>query len=602
MSRRLPACLPHLLALFASLFLFACGGGGQPGTGDGGTACTRSRDCPSGMGCVSQVCVALPCGGCQADELCADNGSCIVAQGSACPMAGCPTGYSCSAGVCSKPCTLDQDCDKNFVCNSALHTCAQCTFDNQCTQVTGKHRCDAATGNCVACTQPSDCGHGSFCDTTAHACQAGCKLDGDCNVAGGERCDGATAAAPGRCIQCATDNDCKSGGAATATPACDSTGHCVGCTNDSYCPVGQGVPRCDTTSKTCVQCLAADNATGKDCGCATVGLPSSCPANTTTGDPHTGLTCQADTHACVPGCQFDTQCGCPHDKTTGLELNCGRAPHRNCSTAADCNTAAGDTCVGATASAKGLCTNGSKTVVVAEEYCDPNRRTNNNGASSFGACGECTTDAHCRYRKSDAGGLYADQNGSRCVNARCVEGCDTNDDCPGSKVCHIGTPGITDANDHKCVECGCDGAATGDSGSWCLDSVHCGPSTAASPKVCDAKTLLCRKKRFAETCDTSAQCGDINDPAINANGSTSCLPASLCVKDYYADVVDQGTPVQCKTPGLPQGRCGIPCANRSTNSCINGDPQGACPPNSLCRGSQDGNGGTGAYCVPAGCR
>ena len=499
-----------------ALLLSACGGGGQPGSvlPDGGTACTKNSQCPSGQGCVSGGCQALPCGGCQPDEACADTGQCVAAQGAGCPQAGCPTGYSCTGSFCAKPCTLDADCPSKSVCNSSLGKCAQCTFDTQCAGVTGKPRCDGSSGTCVACTQPIDCPHGNFCDTTAHTCTPGCKVTGDCNVAIGEKCD-TTAGTPGRCIQCAVDNDCKNtDGTSTLTPACDPTGHCVACTADKYCPLG--TPRCETTSKTCVQCLASNNATGTDCGVI---------AGATTRDAHDARTCNAATHSCVDGCQFDTQCGCPRD-ASGNETNCGRYPHSSCLKDSDCNKVGttGNTCVGANATTVGVCKNGGASVVIGAEHCDPALTKNGDNAASLGACAECVKDPdpadpnkQCRYRVLGAtgatnyGGSFAALNGSRCVNDVCVEGCDSNTDCPASKICHLSS-NVNDPNRNKCVSCSCDGATLTDL-AWCNDGANC-PNDSGGPRVCDSATLSCRHKRFNETCSHTNECGDTHDPAV----------------------------------------------------------------------------------------
>jgi len=548
---RLPTRL--LAASLVACTLLACGGSGQPGGNpDGGQACERNRDCPSGMGCVQNVCVALPCGGCQPEEACSDNGTCVPAQGAPCPSAGCPAGYPCNGTVCAKPCTLDADCDKGFVCNSALGRCAQCTFNSQCAGVAGKPKCDSASGTCVACLDPIDCAPGSFCDTPTHSCKPGCRVNSDCNQSAGERCDGATSSTPGRCIQCGSDTECCPGSppGSCPTPACDSIGHCVGCTSDRFCALGS--PRCDLTTKTCVQCLPANNATGTDCGQRFyTGGPL---------DPHVEKTCKPETHSCVDGCEFDTQCGCPRDKD-GKETNCPRYPKLSGST------------------------------VTSGEHCDPTKSTN----GSLGTCVECLTghNDHCRYRvkgSTEYAGAFALFNGGRCVSDVCVDGCDADADCTSGKICHLSaSPG--DPLNNKCVDCNCEGKTVYDN-AWCADSAKC-----SGGKICDKSTLLCRKKRFNETCDLSGECGDVNDPAVSQPGS-QCVPVpAICVKEFMPATTGPFT--FCKDQGPTLGKCGIPCSDFVSNLCV---ADQYCPFSTTCRSARDTLGGTGKYCIPPKCR
>src|SRR5438067_12643298 len=135
---RMPCRSSILLALACSLAA-ACGGG-QPGTD---ASCIRDRDCPAGQGCINNLCAPLPCGGCQPEEACGSDGKCVPAQGASCSNHTCPPGYPCKGTICSKPCTLDKDCDSGTVCNPKLGGCAECTFDSQCDAKPGKTHCDS---------------------------------------------------------------------------------------------------------------------------------------------------------------------------------------------------------------------------------------------------------------------------------------------------------------------------------------------------------------------------------------------------------------------------------------------------------------------------
>lgn len=567
------ALLPALLVSLAALSA-ACGGGDS--SSDAGASCTKSSQCAVGEGCdTTGHCVALPCGGCQPDQVCQDSGTCALAQGAKCPAAGCPKGYTCNKNnVCSLPCLRDRDCgDPSLVCNPNTGTCAQCVFDSQCTAVAGKPRCDPTSGNCVACLQPIDCSSGHFCEQATHLCQTGCKASSDCNLSAGERCDGATASAPGRCVQCTADADCS---ASPATPACDvAKGRCVGCAGDKYC--NQANPRCDPVAQLCVQCLPVNNASGSDCGYPFVsGGPK---------DPHNAMTCDPTAKQCVPGCATDAQCGCPKDPGTGNPTNCAR-----------------------------LHTGG---------HCDPTLKTMPGFTPPLdaeGGCVECTQNTHCKCKvkgvttantpECDANwpqlGLL---NGARCVRnattsyGECVEGCDSNADCPAGRLC--GASGTQNA--HKCVDCSC-AAGTIVDNAWCNNPLDpnnplaggCGLTKEGYPLVCDSATLLCRLKRQSEVCDSSRECGDTKDPTVG-----QCVPgAKFCVKSSHGYLPN--SPQLYCDPGKLHGRCGIACSDPdpNVNACTAGIP---CPNGSACHQSTSldtppsGN-ASGQYCVSNNCK
>ena len=521
------------LAVLACSFLLACGGGraGAP------LQCQRDRDCPVGQGCVASACVPLPCAGaCQPEQACGSDGKCSPAQGATCADHTCPSTYPCNGTVCAKGCTLNSDCDPGSVCNSQLHSCAQCTFNADCAGVTGKTRCDSTSGVCVACQANIDCvtsvGPDHICAN--HTCIPGCQTDADCNAGTGEKCDGATQTAPGRCIQCKSKNDC-----AVGAPACDDTGHCVGCFGgtqteaNGFC--GPGSPECDMPSRTCVACLPANNASGLDCGFQ----------NATPPDPHYAKTCNPATHSCVPGCAGDSQCGCPRTAAGGAENNCPR--------------------------------------FAVAEHCDP-ARTMMENAPSLGACVQCRpkVNADCAYKvkgSTQYPGLgYDTFNGARCVNDVCFEGCDTSADCPGTRpVCHLGASG--DLNNHKCVECACE--SPGAERAWC-DSATC----QAKGDVCDTATLVCRRKRQSETCVASSECGDSHDLTV---GQCNTIP-SACVFRWAPPT---GSGKMC-SPGGTYGRCGIAGCDVTNNQCNGG--VAPCPSGTRCyTGTNEVSSNT--YCV-----
>ena len=484
-------------------------------------SCQHDFDCPTGESCVSGACKSLPCG-----------------------------------GVCARPCTLNSDCDTSLFCNSQLKSCTECAFDSQCAGKTGKPVCDTTSGSCAACNVDFDCvkalGAGHFCDS--HACKAGCNTTADCNAGLGETCDASTA--PGKCIQCHTSSDCAAQGPAAS--ACDETGHCVQCSGASQAAANtfcsSGTPECNLATRTCVGCLPANNQSGLDCGYA----------NGATMDPHDAETCDPATFLCTgrgsetkaAGCEFDSQCGCPRTVGGGtVESACSRFPD--------------------------------------QEHCDKTRTTMSGvTGATLGACVQCTENTHCEYKihgTTQYSGQYAAYDGSRCVADSCVEGCDTDNDCwpdhatSNGKICHLGN----DANNHKCVDCACD--EPGADPSFCeVNSTGgraCSNTAGGKPRVCDATTLLCRRKHEGESCDASSECGAQVDP----------VSASECVAvggtgDGFCAIENNDSGTFCSaTHGAP-GRCAAFC--NDTCSCVNG---------SSCHNASDTAGAPNKACISSKC-
>ena len=572
---RLPAWSPAVMLLAA----LACGKGTPSGQ-----KCVHNFDCAAGEGCVNGACEALPCGGCQPDEACGADNNCVTAQGATCVDHTCPAAYPCNAGgICARPCVVNGDCDTGFRCNSALKSCTQCVFNADCSGRKDTPVCDtdpsaadaaSGKGSCVACNIDHDCGIGHYCD--AHVCKPGCKADGDCNASIGETCD----TTAGKCVQCHQNSDCAAQGPTAS--ACDDTGHCVQCWGTSPAQASHdfcsgGTPECNLASKTCVACLPANNQSGADCGYGAFGSK----------DPHDAQTCNGDNYSCVPGCQFDEQCGCPRTAPGGAESDCSRAPHPlACSQDADCGS--GNHC-GATgcqdASGRNIYTSG--------EACDPLRTTMAGVTGpTKGACVECATgkNTQCEYRVAGStlrGGAFANLNGSRCLNDSCVEGCDADDDCwpdhatSNGKICHLGASG--DPNNHKCVDCSCDSPGA--------DPTYCESSRCSGAgKVCDTTTLLCRKKRLAEQCLASNECGDAHDPALGAG----CVTTAFCIYDF--DPYPTGALTYCDSTHGATGRCGIPCDSPADNKYCGATLP--CPSGTSCNVAHNESSQNASECVP----
>jgi hypothetical protein len=547
-----------LASLCLALFGISCGHGKSDGQ------CQHNFDCPAGQGCDNGICKVLPCGGCQPDQACGADGNCVTAQGATCADHACPAAFPCNTGgVCAKQCTLDSQCDPGLFCNSALKSCTQCAFDSQCAGKAGKPVCNTTSGFCAACNADFDCvkalGTGHFCD--AHVCKVGCKTNDDCSASLGETCD--TSVTPGKCVQCHTNADCAAQGPSAS--ACDNTGHCVQCWGPTQTAANYfcnaPTPECNLTLKQCVGCLPANNPTGQDCGYDVNG----------TKDPHDARTCDPATYSCTNGCQVDAQCGCPRNALGGVESDC-------------------------------LNPDGTTHRVPDQEHCDPKRTTMTGftGATQ-GACVQCTDNTHCEYKihgTTQYSGAYATMNGARCVADGCLEGCDTDNDCwpdhatSNGKICHVGASG--DPNNNKCVECKCDVPGADGLGAYCeLNSAGgraCNPTAGGDPRVCDAHTLLCRKKDQNEQCTHSNECGDIHDPTVGG-----CVPSpAACVINWHPAV---GTGHSCGNPPGAYGRCGVSCNDIQNNYCVSTT---SCPNGSRCQqaSAPDFNAaGAGTFCV-----
>lgn len=540
-------CTALLFGANASLSL-GCGGGTSSGGAGGGQACVHDRECPTGQQCAQGTCQGLPCGGCQADQACSAGGQCVTAQGATCSDGSnsCPAGYPCNGQICAESCTVDTQCDQGTVCNSNLKSCTQCAFDAQCQTVSGKAHCDAASGACAACNVNIDCtldvGAGHLCQ--AHACVPGCATNNDCNASNGERCAGASGTTPGKCIQCVADSECPS-----QQHSCDQTGHCVQCSGatqalaNAHC--GLGTPECNLATSRCVQCLPENDQSGLDCGIRT-DLPKAGDR-----DPHDAMICDQATLTCVPGCKVEAQCGCPRD-ASGAETNCS---------------------------------NPDGSLRVNQEHCDPVRTTMTGvTGTTSGACVQCRvgTNSDC-YSLRGLGSVP----GERCVNDACVPGCDADADCASGFLCHLGAAS-NDPNNHRCVQCSCAGQTTSDGWAYCADLKNCPGDSHGVSQVCDTASLLCRKKRTAETCQHSSECGDPHDPALTSNG---CIPASFCA-------IDTG-PGQFCSSSPATGRCAPACQDASTNGCGDGTH---CPASTSCK-QADSEAGPSAtpHCVANSC-
>jgi len=255
------------------------GAGAPRGMGDGDcvacedTPCVTDDDCPFNCECVSGTCDGLLCP-CDSD----DPGICYTLVGCdvGCEVGGAGAPRGTGDGGCVEcadvPCTTDDDCPYNCLCNTTAGMCegAACP-------------CDSA--NPTICATPN---------YQANDCEWGCSIGG----AGAPRGNG-----DGDCVACedtpcVTDDDCPfncecvSGTCDGLLCPCDSSDPTI-CYDLPGCEVGcfvggAGAPRGQGIGE-CVACASTPCATNNDC-------PYNCE-------------CDTGTHRCEAPPEVDGECG-----------------------------------------------------------------------------------------------------------------------------------------------------------------------------------------------------------------------------------------------------------------------------------------------------
>jgi hypothetical protein len=212
-----------------------------------------------------------------------------------------------------------------------VEACNVCSTSSDCP--VSVPACDAAASRCVECASDGDCKDNALpaCDISKHACVA-CTQSGHCLDPARPVCDAASAT----CVGCASNADC--GG--FAGPVCDpSTKQCRGCQVDSECASGacnQGVcaqcktdaqcgaatPHC-TANGRCIECLS-----DTECGAGVCTLAGTCCGKTAcaTAGAECGqtidLACLLSPISCA-ACEAGNVC---------LKNHCEPAPAKTCTT------------------------------------------------------------------------------------------------------------------------------------------------------------------------------------------------------------------------------------------------------------------------------
>jgi len=147
-----------------------------------------------------------------------------------------------SGTLATSGCTTDQDCPlPSLHCDPPSGECFPCVSDGNCSQASGRPRCDTSVHICVQCGVVCDCPTGWSCKSMR--CVQTCQTEANCS-AGGTFCE------DGICAQCNDDHACP----VSNVPYCASETHqCVACLSDQQCT--RDAPRCNPTTGGCVACL-----------------------------------------------------------------------------------------------------------------------------------------------------------------------------------------------------------------------------------------------------------------------------------------------------------------------------------------------------------
>ena len=353
-----------------------------------GDVCNTTNDCvpcwDNTPGDLDDGCGSDPINACLTVGGNDDNATCVD-----CTIdADCENDFVCkvSTHICVE-CNVDLDCDPGEVCDPDTNTCGECADDSDCTSLSDQ--CNVGTCNAsntcekTPSNQGLTCDDGLFC-TTGDTCGGGtcsgpargCSAQSDqCNVG---TCDETIDA----CVKTPTNvnQTCNDGNACTTTDRCDSGGTCVGsgalsvddgnpCTDDS-CSPGTGAIHTPNTGNSCddgdaCTTVHACNASGSCVG--------SVPPIIDDGDPCTNDACSAAT-------------GVTHTPNTGATCTDGNA----CTTIDVCNNG---TCSGSgspsTLDDRDFCT---------LDVCDPATGAVTHTRSDPKCCntdGECSSDEIC---------------------------------------------------------------------------------------------------------------------------------------------------------------------------------------------------------------
>lgn len=246
------------------------------------------------------------------------------------------------------------------------------------------------------CNADADCGSGSYCNTSTHQCRpytGACSRDNQC--ASGYYCS------KSQCkelsMKCNTNNFTITG---------DHTVDCYDCMNDSQC--GGTKNKCETTSRTCVECISNADCEGTpgltDPYCD---LASNTCKSTTCEAAHCNTCATGESNVCA-----SNACEDGYVEVNGV-----------CEKCSDKTSIAGGTCTGActrigtavTCYPDGVtCSNPNYVLNSAGNACvQPTCSSNEVFTESLG-CVDLCDESFLTYNGTETGGTWA-SNGTECV-------------------------------------------------------------------------------------------------------------------------------------------------------------------------------------------
>jgi len=508
-------------------------GGADDGGGD--AAVDAGPVCPGGPGCD-----------CTEDADC-DAGSCMMG--------------SDGGKYCAAPCTKDDDCAAEHVCDSVAGTslcvpagiaaCAPCMANKDCALGGGGACVDmgAAGAYCgTDCDKDDDCATGEACaaakdvdgkdvkqclpkDGGACACSAWAIASAAKTTCYAEGKPGCTAERA--CLKKAEPGAPADGGLADCAPPAGSDEVCDDKDNDCDGDVDEGGDAlCDDNN------VCTDDSCDKAKGCANVNNSASCDDEDkcTKDDACAVGMCTGATVACDDG-DVCTDDSC--DKASG------------CKTAH--NTAAcddGDACTKDDACAVGLCAGASVTCddnnPCTDDSCDKTKgcvtADNNNKCDDGNAC---TKDDACTKGTCSGAALTCD-DGKVCTDDSCDKAlgcvaknnsakCDDKNACTKDDVCAVGLCAgatLTCDDGNACTDDACDkatGCTTTNNNSKCDDNNKCTKDDICATGKCGGASVKCDDNNPCtdDKCDTAVGCVASNNSGKCDDGDP-CTDADAC--------------------------------------------------------------------------
>lgn len=264
------------------------------------STCRADADCPAGQICDAVTCVP----GCDDPRDCAAPQICDLAT-SACAVCSatnpCPTGATCTNGVCQAPCTSAAACQaitNGEICSGGM--CTTCSSNNDCdvapysaqmdtcqgglclppdagsctnqscqAQLGALGYCNSATNMCAVyqCLQDSDCMAPQTCDTSTHTCQtpATCNTTTCSQMCNAQQqmCDMSTCTCTQACNTNSCNQMCQFQGQTCDTTTCSCTPACN--MNSCVQMCAQQQQQCDQTTCTCMAGSTGSADAGSTC-------------------------------------------------------------------------------------------------------------------------------------------------------------------------------------------------------------------------------------------------------------------------------------------------------------------------------------------------